>query len=193
MKLNNRGYLLVEVIVASVLAMTIAYFLIDLTMKLANQNDDYVVNTLLETEKVLMTRDVMNDLSKYKLQKIETDKSSYIELTFEPTDDEDNLIKRLTINTEGINYGRYEGTEYIIDKHYVSKKFDEKLKVSSVLFELLGYKNGSYINYDSSFTSLIVDGMVNIKVNAKTIYSDNNYGIEGSINFKLNKNNIIVK
>ena len=28
MKLNNKGYLLVEIIVASVLAMTIAYFLI---------------------------------------------------------------------------------------------------------------------------------------------------------------------
>ena len=32
--MNNKGYMIVEIIVASVLAMTIAYFLFDLVIKL---------------------------------------------------------------------------------------------------------------------------------------------------------------
>ena len=32
-RLNNKGYMLVEIIFASVLAMVVAYFIIDLTIK----------------------------------------------------------------------------------------------------------------------------------------------------------------
>ena len=41
MKLNNKGYMLVEIIVASVIALVMAYFLIDITIRLVNKNNDY--------------------------------------------------------------------------------------------------------------------------------------------------------
>lgn len=63
MKLNNKGYLLVEIIVVSVLAMTIAYFLIDLTLNLKEKNDDIFVDTILTTDKVLITDQIMRDIN----------------------------------------------------------------------------------------------------------------------------------
>ena len=51
-KLNNKGYLLVEIIVAAALAMTVAWFLTDLTIKLKNKNDDEYVSTVFNDLKI---------------------------------------------------------------------------------------------------------------------------------------------
>ena len=46
MKINNKGYLLVEIVIAAVIAFAIAYFLFDLTVNLGNKEEDYYINTL---------------------------------------------------------------------------------------------------------------------------------------------------
>ena len=61
-RLNNRGYLLVEIILASVLAMVIAYFMTDLTIKLKNKNDDLLVRTLVSTDQAIIYNTIMRDL-----------------------------------------------------------------------------------------------------------------------------------
>ena len=60
--MNNKGYLLVEIIVASVIAMSMMYFLLEITIKLKNINEDYYVETKLETDQILMIKAVMNDI-----------------------------------------------------------------------------------------------------------------------------------
>ena len=40
MKLNRKGYLTVEIILASTLAFAIAFFLIEITVKLVSKTDD---------------------------------------------------------------------------------------------------------------------------------------------------------
>lgn len=60
--LNNKGYLLVEIILASVIAMTIAYFMTDLTIKLKNKNDDLLVKTLASTDQAIVYNAIMKDL-----------------------------------------------------------------------------------------------------------------------------------
>ena len=66
-KLNNRGYLIVELILASVLAMTVAYFLLNLVVKMSSKNQDLYVETALLTDKAIMTNLVMEDVNKYTL------------------------------------------------------------------------------------------------------------------------------
>ena len=61
MKLNNRGYVLVEIILASVIAFGIAYYMLDLTIKLKNKNDDILAKTLVKTDKAI----IQNKLVKY--------------------------------------------------------------------------------------------------------------------------------
>ena len=63
--LNNKGYMLVEIILASVLAMVIAYFMTDLTIKLKNKNDDLLVKTLVSTDQAIIYNTIMKDLYDY--------------------------------------------------------------------------------------------------------------------------------
>ena len=61
-KKNNKGYMLVELILASALAFGMAYFLISLTMKLKDKNDDLLVTTLTKTDQAIITNIIMKDL-----------------------------------------------------------------------------------------------------------------------------------
>lgn len=48
--LNNKGYLLIEIILASALAIGMAYFMIRLTITVKNKNDDLLVKSLTSTD-----------------------------------------------------------------------------------------------------------------------------------------------
>ncbi len=61
-KLNNKGYMLVEIILASVIAFGVAYFLLDLVIKLKNKNDDLFVDTLARTDQAIITNTIMRDV-----------------------------------------------------------------------------------------------------------------------------------
>ena len=60
--MNNKGYMLVEIILASALAMIVAYFVIELTIKLKNKNDDLLVKTLVSTDQAIMYNTIMSDV-----------------------------------------------------------------------------------------------------------------------------------
>ena len=60
MKLNKKGYMLVEIILASALAFGLAFFIIDLVIKLKNKNDDLFVETLITTDKTIITNKLMS-------------------------------------------------------------------------------------------------------------------------------------
>lgn len=61
-KLNKKGYLAVEVILASVVAVSIAVFLIDLTVKMVNKTNDNYTNTLFLTDKALITNNLRKEI-----------------------------------------------------------------------------------------------------------------------------------
>ncbi|MBQ8219512.1 MAG: hypothetical protein IJZ79_07155 [Bacilli bacterium] len=58
-KLNNKGYMLIEIILASALAFGLAYFIIDLTIKLKNKNDDLMITTLMSTDQAIISNKLM--------------------------------------------------------------------------------------------------------------------------------------
>lgn len=61
-RLNNKGYMLVEIILSFALAMTVMYFLMELTIKLKNKNDDLVVRTLAATDQAIIYNTIMKDI-----------------------------------------------------------------------------------------------------------------------------------
>lgn len=67
-KLNNKGYMLVEIILASVIAFGVAYFILDLVIKLKNKNDDLFVDTLARTDQAIITNTIMRDIYDKKTQ-----------------------------------------------------------------------------------------------------------------------------
>lgn len=64
MNLNRRGYLAVEVILASVVAITISVFLMEITVKLVNTTDDAYVDTELLTDKALIIKNIKSEVEK---------------------------------------------------------------------------------------------------------------------------------
>lgn len=103
-KLNNKGYLTIEIILASVLAMSIAFFLIEITAKLINKTDDYNRETLFLTDKALIIKNIKNSIEKdIEISGEITNVSNDCILTFN-----DSSKKQIKINTNGtIKYGDY--------------------------------------------------------------------------------------
>lgn len=56
---DNRGYMLVEIILASAIAFGIAYFITSLTIKVKNKNDDTLVMTQVSTDQAIITNGFM--------------------------------------------------------------------------------------------------------------------------------------
>ena len=92
MKLNNKGYMLVEIIVASVLAFGIAYYLINLTYKFKDQNMDIYNSMTMLSDKINITKNIMDDIEKQKITSSTCD-STVITLTFDGS-----VTKKITIS-----------------------------------------------------------------------------------------------
>lgn len=60
--MDRRGYMLIEIILASVLAFGMAYFMISMTIKLKNKNDDLLVETLVSTDQAIIMNGIMREL-----------------------------------------------------------------------------------------------------------------------------------
>lgn len=75
-KLNRRGYMTIEIIIASVIAFSIAFFLMEITIKLVDINDNEYISTNFMTDKALIMKNIkeniQNDIDEYeKVYKIE--------------------------------------------------------------------------------------------------------------------------
>lgn len=101
MKLNRKGYLTVEIILASVMTFVIAFFLIEITMKLVGKTDDAYNDTIFYTDKALVTKNLKEEIEKDTLT------------------DKDSICAKIQINENNISYGTY------------SKKIDNKLTIGT--------------------------------------------------------------
>lgn len=115
LKLNRKGYLTVEIILASVIAVTIAFFLIEITMKLVSRTDDAYVSVNFITDKALVTKNIKalieNDIGTFGIitnvecsSDADTSSTKYCNITFS-----DNTKKKLSVDTinKKISYGGY--------------------------------------------------------------------------------------
>ena len=186
MKLNNKGYLLVEIIVASVLAMTIAYFLIDLTLNLKEKNDDIFVDTILTTDKVLITDQIMRDINKYKLTRINqsVDTPNIVDLTFS------DITKRITIKNEDnkytFQYGQIDETGAYTEGTFI-KEFNSALDVADPIITTSCYHDNQFVSCNNNHDK----GILKINIDAYTLYSDINYGIAIEIPYNTKELTII--
>ena len=152
MKLNRKGYLIVEIIVASVLAMGIAFFLVRLTISFSRKDEDIYKSISFTNDKNIITNKIMSDFSFYTLydisKEVNAEKSIYIVkftyLFYEKTSE-----KTLTIDKKNktITYGNY------------SKKIENALKIGDVSIDI----------NDNQSVSIIIP--------ITNIYNDEDYSI----------------
>lgn len=58
--MNNKGYMLVEIIMAFAITFALIYFLMDMVIGLKNKNNDIVVETVVKTDQAIITNKLMN-------------------------------------------------------------------------------------------------------------------------------------
>ena len=104
MKLNTKGYLLVEIIVAFTIAMIMAYFLLQIVIDLKNINEDYFVDTKLETDQIILTKYIMDDITKYTLKQVEIKDQKTVDFTFDKPNNT-SFKTRLNIENNVFKYG----------------------------------------------------------------------------------------
>ncbi len=120
-KMGNKGYMLIEIILASSIAFALAYFMIELTIKLKNKNDDLLVETLTATDSAIISNGIMRYI-KEEYKKDENFVFDCSSLSY------DKDSKKFTINGElidKVNKYAYVGVNYIR-----CSKDDEKIYIS---------------------------------------------------------------
>lgn len=172
-KLNNKGYLIVELILASVLAMTMAYFLLNLVVKLSKKNQDLYVETVLLTDKAIITNTIMDDVNKYTLVSVDR-YGDYVGFTYKDSEGKE-IKKTLQIEKDG------ETPKEIIYGDF-TKEINENIAYSSMTMEFLVDEIGSTVTDDSK----INDSILHLKIEMKTLYSDIDYGVNLVIQYNQN-------
>ena len=160
-KLNRRGYMTVEIIIASVIAFSIAFFLMEITMKLVDVTDNEYVSTNFMTDKALVMNNIRKNLKKdiAEYEKIDSIKckGNYCEIYFDrsggPTE-----ARRIVIDTKDsiIKYTDNLDNGTVI----YSKTLDNGIKINS----LTGGVSGSYIYFQIKCTNIFSDEDYNINI-----------------------------
>lgn len=158
MNLNRKGYLTVEVILASVVAITIAVFLMEITVKLVNVTDDAYVDTELLTDKGLIIKNIKNLIAEDNevgdnvgIDKVECS-NNQCDLTFC-----NNLKRYLKIENNRLIYGNLDDNSEIYSKN-INDKIDNIALSSNV---------EGFVLED--------DGYLLLKVTADNKFSKNNF------------------
>ena len=161
-KLNNKGYMLVEIIVASVLAFSVAYYLLNLTYDFKDKNEDVYFSSATLSDKINITKNIMNDLEGKEVVII-NNSNNYVTFQVGTTDN----IKQIYIDkaNKTITYGKLQGNGNAIgnfnvsDNSYYQKQLDSFLEFGTIKIE----PSSNYIS---------------IQIPISNIYSDNTYDIK---------------
>lgn len=148
-KLNKKGYLAVEVILASVVAVSIAVFLIDLTVKMVNKTNDNYTNTLFLTDKALITNNLRKEIKK-DIENIGPIQRAYSNGKYTCN------LKFTGGNTSNITIGGNEITYQSDREKKYSKTINKDIKYSSIYIDKCGVENNYLIikiNFEDIFTT----------------------------------------
>lgn len=139
-KLNNKGYLTVEIVVASVIAFAMAFFLMDITVKIVNDTEEAYVDTILTTDKALIMKNIKenieNDTKDCTSQRVDSETSNTYCFTCGLKQ------RRLYISDNVIYYKNNKNDEIIYEKKLNDKfknaKLTDKQSENYVLFKIEG-------------------------------------------------------
>lgn len=159
MKLNNKGYMLVEIIVASVLAVGIAYYLLNLTYKFKNTYEDVNESYYYMKDKIVVTKSIMSDLEDDVVTSCD-----YVAgrpyVVFNAIDDGEEVTKWLFVLNNEIKYGKVVGVQFVTDdESYYYKNLEDTLVVGEMKF-----------SEDQSGCSVVIP--------IESIYDENDYSIK---------------
>lgn len=187
MRLNKKGYMLVEIIVSFTIAFAMLYFLMQIIINMKNINEDYYLETKLEADQLAMTKVVMDDILSNELESIDTSKKDVIDFKFK-----NGLKTRITIlkkdNKTLFQYGSYDSSGYIIDDLY-TKEIDKNLKLYDTKLDNKCLVDDKYIECQDNTKA--DKAILNITIPGYTTYGNANFGLNLDIPYKYGELEII--
>ena len=187
-KLNNKGYMLVEVIISSAIALVMAYFLVEITVKLVNKNNDYYEQSVFVSDKNILTKSIMDVFydEYFELVKVDYNNgSNSVNFTFQYYDYYYKEMKQevftLTIDGNVVSYGCNDEEDYSYKKELSSDLIVGPLNINT------------YVVPGVNYTDTVNNALLFIKLPAYTNYSDEDYGLNLVIPYNTNKVNIEIK
>lgn len=172
-KLNNKGYMLIEIILASVITFAIAFSLINLIIKLKNTNEDLYNETNILNDKISITKNIMDDIKDYDLITINNDVIDGVRtISLELEDENGNQIKKkILISNNVIEYGTDEnGSIKKKDKSYYKKEIKNSTEIGNITAEESTGTLSLKIPISSIYSKKKYDVMILFKVKNKPEY-----------------------
>ena len=163
MKLNRKGYLTIEIILGATIAFAIAFFLMEITIKMVNVTEDNYKDIVVITDNAIVISNIKELLDNKKITKI-TCSSNICTITY---DDIDNTTHTTHLGIDNRSVIYEESTNYL----YV-KELDKSL---------------SNITLTSTIRGDITDENKNniyFKITAQNIFIDKDYSIIIPIDIK---------
>lgn len=163
MKLNRKGYLTIEIILGATIAFAIAFFLMEITIKMVNVTEDNYKDIVVITDNVIVISNIKELLDNKKITNI-TCSSNTCTITY---DDIDNTTHTTHLGIDNRSVIYEESANYL----YV-KELDKSL---------------SNITLTSTIRGDITDENKNniyFKITAQNIFIDKDYSIIIPIDIK---------
>lgn len=175
MKLNRKGYLTVEIILASTIAFAIAFFLIEITVKLVSKTDDVYHETVITYDDAIMINNIKDKIIDYI---IETDGLNLVEC-------ENNECNILGNRIGGVTEERwlyYDSVSKEIRFSEGAKKREDRVTLYSKKVD----DSISEVEISSNINGNVKpnDRIVFFNIKLKNIFTDNAYEMVIPINLK---------
>lgn len=148
----------VEIIIASVIAFSIAFFLMEITMKLVDVTDNEYADTNFMTDKALIMTNVKKYVKEY-LDELKSNNDQIMSFTCQ----QNNCDFESSENSSMISLGIDNNNTLILTKekaNLYSKTLDNGIKVNS----LTGGNKGNYIYFQIKCTNIFSDEDYNINI-----------------------------
>ena len=152
-RLNNKGYMLVEIIMAFALAFGLVYFLLDLTIDLKNKNDDLLVTTLVSTDQAIITNLIMKELVKnsqdFKCEDIKLENNVF------EFNGKENIISKYAVaeyNKDDDRYCKIENNSITINIPITVKQLQHDKNFDVNINYAISYNNETGENVEEDIT-----------------------------------------
>lgn len=166
-KLNKKGYLTIEIILGSVIAFAIAFFLIEITAKMISNNDDTFRDTIITTDNALIISGVKEVVENNKdgINNINCNDNNICYITYK-----DGNTGTLEIADSTVDGSTVKIVKYVMTKPNDSASYDKyEKKLDDSLSDITLNSN---INGEVSDESNIY-----FKITGKNIFLDKEYNI----------------
>ena len=164
MKKNNKGYMLVEIIVSFVLAFSIAMYLMNLAVRFKDTNEEIYYSARYSKDKNLIIRNIMEDLTKGIISNVNVTTNN-VTFTLSLKDDAGNIVnetRKLILSDKKIQYGKYDSNFVTSDKSYYEKNLEPSLIVKDI--ENCSDLSGGYFCVKIPITSMYDNYNYDIKL-----------------------------